>query len=75
MTETAKQSVVGFKVVDFAVKKKKDNEIVKLVLVANVDSMGAGDYDVGEILKALLHHQTGDVDVGLSVFMQEKEKE
>ena len=73
MTEATKQAVVGFKVTDFQVKKKKDGEIVKLVLVANVDSMGAGEFDMGDILKALLHHQTGDTDVGLSVFMQKEE--
>ena len=73
MTEPTKQAVVGFKVCDFQVKKKKDGEIVKLVLIANVDSIGAGECDMGDILKALLQHQVGDVDVGLSVLVQKEE--
>jgi hypothetical protein len=70
MTETAKQAVTGFKVVTFTVKKVKDGEVVKLLLEANVDSIGAGGHDMGDVLKALLHHQTGDTEVGLSVFVQ-----
>lgn len=72
MAETVKQAVTGFKVKDFQVNKKKDGEIVKLVLVADVDSIGAGECDMGDVLKALLHHQTGDTDVGLSVFIQKE---
>ena len=69
-TNTAvKQSVTGFKVLTFHVKKSKDTEKVKLVLEADVDSIGCGANDMGDLLKAFLHHQTGDVDVGLSVFI------
>ena len=67
---SSKQSITGFKVLNFQVKKAKDTEKVKLVLEADVDNIGAGNNDMGDVLKALLHHQTGDVDVGLSVFIQ-----
>lgn len=70
LTETNKQSVTGFKVVTFQVKKAKDSERIKLVLEADVDNIGAGNYDMGDVLKALLSHQTGDTDVGLSVFVK-----
>ena len=72
MTETkvSKQSVTGFKVLTFQVKKSKDTEKVKLVLEADVDDIGAGEYDMGDVLKALLSHQTGDEDVGLAVFVK-----
>jgi uncharacterized protein YqeY len=73
MTDVAKQAVTGFRVVNFQVKKVKDGEVVKLLLEANVDSIGAGEHDMGDVLKALLHHQTGDTDVGLSVFVQNGE--
>jgi len=70
MTEATKQGVTGFKVVSYQVKRVKDGEVVKLLLEANVESIGAGDQDMGDILKALLHHQISDTDVGLSVFIQ-----
>jgi uncharacterized protein YqeY len=70
--ETSKQAVTGFKVLTFQVKKSKDTEKVKMVLEAEVDTIGAGEYDMGDVLKALLSHQTGDVDVGLSVFVESK---
>jgi len=71
--ETSKQSVTGFKVLNFQVKKAKDSERVKLVLEADVDAIGSGTCDMGDVLKALLQHQTGDVDVGLSVFVDKSE--
>jgi len=55
--------------VTFALKKTKDNEKVRLVLEANVDSIGAGDNNLGAVLKAFADHATGETDVGLSVFM------
>lgn len=69
--KTNKQAVTGFKVLTFQVKKAKDSEKVKLVLEADVDTIGAGEYDMGDVLKALLTHQTGDVDIGLSVFVED----
>lgn len=68
--EVEKQAVTGFKVITFQVKKTKDNEKVKLVLEADVDAIGAGTHDMGDVLKALLNHQVGDSDVGLSVFVK-----
>ena len=69
-TKSSKQAVTGFKVLTFQVKRAKDTEKVKLVLEADVDTIGAGNYDMGDVLKALLSHQTGDLDVGLSVFVK-----
>ena len=69
-TVSKSQSVTGFKVLTFQVKKTKDSEKVKLVLEANVEDIGSGEFDMGDVLKALLNHQTGDSDVGLSVFIK-----
>lgn len=66
---TTKQSVTGFRVVNFKVKKSKEGEVVVLLLEGNVDSIGAGDCDMGDVLKALLTHQTGENDIGLSLFI------
>lgn len=67
---TSKQAVTGFNVLTFQVKKAKDTEKVKLVLEADVDCIGSGNFDMGDVLKALQHHMTGDTEVGLSLFMQ-----
>ncbi len=64
-----KQSVTGFKVIGYMVKKSKDTEKIKLTLEAEVDSVSAGEYDLGDVMKALLEHSTGEVDVGLSLFV------
>ena len=77
MTETTnkKQGVSGLQVKEFKVKKARDIEKVTLVLEANVDELGVGNYDVGDLFKALWAHQAGEVDVGFSVFMKAKEEE
>ena len=72
MTESVKQSVTGFKIVSFQVKKGKESETVKLLLSADVDSIGCGAYNMGDIMKALLALQTGDNDIGLSVFVDKQ---
>jgi len=71
MTTTNKQAVTGFQVLTFQVKKTKDTEKVKLVLEADVDCVGAGSKDMGDILKAFLHHQVGNIDIGISVFVSD----
>jgi hypothetical protein len=67
---SSKQSVTGFKVVTYQVKKGKETEHLKLVLQADVENIGAGTYGFGEVLKALWSHQASDMDVGFSVFME-----
>lgn len=69
--EVKSQSVSGFKVKDYTVKKSKEGEMVKLVLEALVDEVGAGEYDMGDVLKALLHHQVSDTDVGLKLLVDQ----
>jgi hypothetical protein len=69
-TTNKKQSVGGFKVLGYSVKKSKDTEKVRLVLEAVVDDIACGDCDMGDVLKALLDHQVGEVAVGLSVFVE-----
>ena len=66
----SKQAVVGFGVANFTLRKTKDNEKVRLVLEANVDAIGAGSKNLGDVLKALADHATGEVEVGLSLFMK-----
>lgn len=70
---TSKQAVTGFNILTFQVKKSKDTEKVKLVLEADIDCIGSGSFDIGDVLKALQHHMTGDTEVGLSLFMQSDE--
>ena len=67
--DTKKQAVAGFKVVGYSVKKGKETEKIKLVLEAEVGSVAAGECDMGDVMKALLEHSTGEVDVGLSLFV------
>ena len=69
MEESNRQSVSGFKILSVQVKKAKDTEKVKLILEADIDDIGAGNYDMGDILKALVHHQSGEMDIGISVFV------
>jgi len=69
-TEATKQAITGFKVATFQVKKTKDTERVKLVLEGDVDEITAGELTVGDVLKALLSHQTGDTDIGMSLFVK-----
>lgn len=73
--EQNKQSVSGFKVITYQVKKGKDTEHLKLVLQADVENIGAGEYGFGEVLKALWSHQASDMDVGFSVFVKKEEEE
>lgn len=63
------QSVGGFKVLNYSVKKAKETEKVKLVLEADVDEITTGPHSMGDFLQALLHHQTGETAVALRVFM------
>jgi len=64
------QAVTGFKVSNYQVKKTKDSEQVKIVLVADANELSAGEFDIGDVLKALWAHQASELDVGLSVFVQ-----
>ena len=73
MEVTSKQSVTGFKVLNYQIKKEKETEKVKLVLEANVEDIKAGNFDFGEVLKALWAHQAGENDVGFSLFMNKSE--
>lgn len=72
-TKKGKQAVTGFRVVSFHSKKTKDGDSVKVILEADVDNVGAGEHDLGDIFKALHIHQSSDTEVGLSVFMTEEE--
>ena len=68
--ESKKQSVSGFKVINYTVKKVKDTEKVKLVLEAEVGDMGAGEFGFGDVLKALWDYQAGETDIGISMLMK-----
>jgi precorrin-6B methylase 2 len=71
MENEKKQSITGFKVQTYQVKKGKDTEIIKVVLQADIENVGGGDVDVGDVLKALWSHQASDTDIGLSLFVSE----
>ena len=66
----SKQSVGGFKVCGFSVKKTKDGEKIKLILEAPVENLTAGEFDNGAIMNALNNHLSGDTDVGLNLFIK-----
>ena len=63
----SRQAVTGFKVLKFTVKKAKETEILQLSLEADIENIGAGGLNMGDVLRALLHHQTGDYDIGIAV--------
>jgi len=65
-----KQSVTGFRVKDYGPKKTKDGQKFRIVLEAEVDEIGTGDFDMGDVQKALLAHQDSEVSVGLSLFIK-----
>jgi hypothetical protein len=71
-TTNTKQSVTGFKVKTYAVKKTKDGEKVILVLEALGEDIAAGSFDYGDVLKSFTVHMSGDVEVGLSVFVEKQ---
>jgi len=75
METTNKQAVTGFKVLTYQVKKAKDTEKLKLILEADVENIGSGDVDFGEILKALWSHQASETDIGFTVFVDKKTEE
>lgn len=64
------QSVTGFKVVNYVVRRVKDVEKLKIVIEAEVEDMLAGETDMGTVQKALLNHLTSDTDVGFSVLVE-----
>ncbi len=66
------QSIGGFKVLNYTMKKSKDNEKIRLVLEATVDEITAGNCDMGQVMKALLDHAVGETAVGLSLFVNKK---
>lgn len=65
-----KQAVTGFKVVNYGSKRTKTTQKFRLVLEADVESVGTGSFDMGDFQKALLHHQDNETEVGVSVFMK-----
>lgn len=65
---TNSQGVGGFKIDTISQKKGK----IKLVLIADIGDVVAGEYDVGDVLKALHCHDVSETEVGLSVIVEEK---
>lgn len=70
--DSEKQSVGGFKVKQYLVKKTKDAEMVTITLEAFADEVRAGKFDFGDVLQALWSHQAGDYEVCLNVFIKKK---
>ena len=67
---TKAQSVAGFQVVTYTIKKGKETEKLKLVLEAEVDDISSGEYNMGDVMKALLDHASGESAVTLRLFMK-----
>ena len=66
-----KQSISGFHIAGYSVKKTKDGEKIKLILEANVDDVGAGENDSGKVMSSLTNHLASDIEVGLSLFVRQ----
>lgn len=71
---TKKQSVTGFKVLKYDVKKAKDTEKIRVILEAEVDDISCGSMDMGDVQKALLDHMVGEYEVGLAVLTNVEEE-
>jgi len=70
MSETVKkQAITGFKIMKYDSRKARDTEKLRIILEAEVDQISCGNYKIGDVLGAFQHHQSGETDVGLSVFM------
>lgn len=69
-SNATKQSVTGFKVLSFSSRKTKDGEKIKVSIEGLVEDIGAGEKDIGDVLKALTFHQSGDVEIGLNLFVK-----
>lgn len=69
---TKKQAVTGFKVVSYQVKRVKDSEKLRIIVEADVDDINSGDFDMGDVQGALLHHRSSDTDIGFALFMEKK---
>jgi len=67
---TLRQAVPGFKVVNVNVKKGKETEKLKLISEANIEDIGAGQFDVGDVINSLMNHMTAEQDLGISVFIK-----
>ena len=74
MNEVKKQSVTGFKVIKYDVRRAKDSEKLRLILEADFDDISCGEFNMGDVQGALLVHRIGDTDIGLSVFMNSKKE-
>ena len=70
---TKKQSVAGFKVLKYDVKKSKDTEKLRIILEADVDDIKSGSMDMGDVQKAFLDHMVGEYEVGLTVLTNDEE--
>jgi len=75
MSEVRKQSVTGFRVVSYQVKRVKDSEVLKIVIEATVDDIGCGKFNMGDLQGAMLSHRVSDTDIGFSLFMSPKADE
>lgn len=73
MSGVKKQAVTGFKVIKYDVRRVRDSEKLRLILEADFDDISCGEFNMGDMQGALLIHRTGDTDIGLSVFMNNKE--
>jgi hypothetical protein len=73
MSDTAKkQAFTGFKIIKYESRKAKDSEKLKIILEAELDSVGCGEYSVSDLLGAMEYHKSGDADIGFSLFVKQK---
>lgn len=64
-----KQAITGFKIMKYDSRKARDTEKLRIILEAEVDEISCGNFKIGDVLGAFQYHQSGETDVGLSVFM------
>ena len=68
-----KQGISGLKVHRQGIRSTKDGEKLVVVLEGMIEEVKAGEYDIGDIVKALLSHKMGETEVGFSLFVEKKQ--
>ena len=72
MSVVKKQAITGFKIMKYDSRKAKDTEKIRIILEAEVDTITYGEFNIGDVLDAFQHHQSGETDIGLTVFIMLK---
>jgi hypothetical protein len=67
-----KQAFTGFKIMKYDSRKARDTEKLRIILEAEVENIGCGELNLGDLLGAMENHKSGEADVGFSLFVKSK---